>query len=271
MADGYRIGRREFDGFRRLIHDVSGISLGDNKDALLAARVGKRMRALGIESHGDYLEVIRSDETGQEICMLVDAISTNVTSFFREPQHFERLGSHLNELAEQGRTEIKMWSSACSTGEEPYSMGMVAADTVAASGVHVRLLATDISSEVLHKARAARFPATKTASVPHEYASRYLRPAFDDVVEVVPTVRQMVTFARINLSNPPFPMSGPFDAIMCRNVMIYFAKDTRERLVAELERLLAPGGLLMLGHAESLAGISTTLKPVQPAVYRRER
>lgn len=263
------IGRREFEDFRRLIHDVSGIALGDNKDALLAARVARRMRALEIADHGDYLDHVLADNSGDELRHLIDAVSTNVTSFFREPAHFDALAHRLREVAARGTTEIRLWSAACSSGEEPYSMAMVAADALADRAVRVRILATDINGEILERARTGRYDPEKIVTVPREYAGRYLRKASGGQWEVVPQLRSMISFTRINLSAPPFPMRGPFETIMCRNVMIYFGKPTRQRLVTDMERLVAPGGLLMLGHAESLAGIDTGLKAVAPAVYRR--
>ena len=264
------IGRREFDDFRRLIHNVSGIALGENKDALLAARVARRMRALGVTEHAEYLDMVISDKSGQEACLLIDAISTNVTSFFREPQHFGVLGERLTSLARNDTGEIRLWSAACSTGEEPYTMAMIAHEALAGSASRVRILATDISGEALETARRGRYDAVKTACVPRQYASTYLRSVGSGKVEVTPSLRPLVSFARINLSSSPFPMRGPFHAIMCRNVMIYFGKDTRQTLVSEMERLLAPGGVLMLGHAESLAGIETALRPIQPAVYQKQ-
>lgn len=262
------IGRREFDGFRRLIHDVSGISLGESKDALLAARIGRRMRDLGIDDHADYLELVLSDRSGTEVSRLIDAVSTNVTSFFREVAHFEALARHLEHLRANGATEVRLWSAACSTGEEPYSMAMVAADVFADTPTRVRVLATDIASDVLATARAAHYPAEKVAKVPPEYRTGLRRIGAGEY-EVAARARSLVTFARINLSAPPFPMSGPFEVIMCRNVMIYFRAQTRQALVTEAERLLAPNGLLMLGHAESLAGMHSALNAERPAVYRK--
>lgn len=267
-AQSRGIGRREFESFRRLIHDVSGISLGENKDALLAARIARRMRDLSIDDHADYLDVVLGDRSGEEVCKLIDAVSTNVTSFFREPVHFEVLAEHLGRLRDARVTDIRLWSAACSTGEEPYSMAMVASRVLDGSGIRVRVLATDIASDVLETARQGRYHADKVDRVPAEYRAE-LRRAGSAQWEVDPRVKSLVTFARINLSAPPFVMSGPFEVIMCRNVMIYFRAQTRQALVAEAERMLAPGGLLMLGHAESLAGMRSALRAERPAVYRK--
>lgn len=265
-----RLRRAEFDEFRRIIYRASGIALGESKDALLSSRVARRMRELGLSSHAEYLDVIRDDDSGTEMRRLIDAISTNVTSFFREPGHFEILKTHLSSLPDDG-TELTMWSAACSSGEEPYSMAMVAHAHAATTGRSVRILATDISGEVLDRARQGVYTAEKVSAVPAEYARCYLARSPDGGRRVDAACRRLVTFTRINLAKPPFPMGGPFEVIMCRNVMIYFDAPTRERLVHELERLLAPGGLMMLGHAESLAGMSSSLEAVAPAVYRKPR
>lgn len=268
MAQSRGIGRREFEHFRRLIHDVSGIALGENKDALLSARVARRMRDLGIQGHGDYLEHVLGDASGQEMCRLIDAVSTNVTSFFRESPHFDVLEARLLELRAEGAHEVRMWSAACSTGEEPYGMAMVASSVFAETSTKVRILATDISSDVLDVARQGVYPTEKVTRIPLAY-KKMLRQRGAQEWEVVPSVRSLVTFGRINLSSPPFPMSGPFEVIMCRNVMIYFRTETRRALVAEAERLLALEGMLMLGHAESLAGLDSGLQAHSPAVYRK--
>lgn len=262
------IGRRDFERFRRLIHDACGISLGETKDALLTARVAKRMRQLGLASHGGYYELVVADETGAELQCLLDAVSTNVTSFFREPEHFAILGRHLGALAEEGKRDIRLWSAACSTGEEPYSMAMVASSSVPSS-CRVRILATDISTEVLGRAHRGCYPAERVALIPREFSLRHLSVTRSGEHQVSQALRSMVTFSSINLSRPPFPMRGPFDVVFCRNVMIYFDRDTRQRLVGDIERLLAPGGLLMLGHAESLAGIECAMKACAPAVYQK--
>lgn len=261
------LSRRDFDRFRHLIHEASGISLGENKDALLAARIQRRMRALSIDDFCDYLEVVEGDGSGAEVCHLIDAVSTNVTSFFREPTHFGYLEEHLRSLRDSGVTEVRMWSAACSTGEEPYSMAMVASEVFAETSVRVRILATDIASDVLDKARSGRYPAEKLTKLPVQY--RPLVRQAGDEAQVAQQLKSMVTFARINLSSPPFPMAGPFHVVFCRNVMIYFRPETRAALMKEAERLLAPGGLLFLGHAESSAGMATALKSVAPAVYRK--
>lgn len=254
--------------FRKLIHDSCGIALGETKDALLTARVARRMRQLGLESHAEYYKAVTADTSGAELRLLIDAVSTNVTSFFREPEHFQILRRHIDSLRVDGKHEIRLWSAACSTGEEPYSMAMVASDA-AGSATRVRILATDICTEALEVARRGRYPSERATQVPLAYGQRHLRTTPEGEWQVAQTIRPLVVFSPINLSCPPFPMRGPFDAIFCRNVMIYFDRETRQHLVGELERLLAPHGLLMLGHAESLAGIECSMKALAPAVYEK--
>lgn len=262
------IGRRDFEKFRRLIHQTCGISLGETKDALLSSRVAKRMRQLGLSSHSDYFDVVVGDASGAEMQCLIDAVSTNVTSFFRETEHFEILANHLSSLVAAGQPRIHMWSAACSTGEEPYSMAMVASQVVGATA-KVRILATDISAGALATAQAGRYPAERVSRIPSQYAAGQLRVGPDGDWHVSAAVRSMVAFSPINLAKPPFPMRGPLDVVFCRNVMIYFDRTTRQHLVREIERLLPPGGLLMLGHAESLAGVECSMKALAPAVYRK--
>lgn len=260
-----RMDRAVFDRFREVIYDSCGISLGEHKDVLLAARLAKRMRALGIGEYRDYLDYVLSEETGAEHVSMLDAVCTNVTSFFREEPHFDVLAAHFRDWqADRGR--FRFWSAACSTGEEVYSIAMTLADAAVRPDLDVRILGTDISTTALAAAQAARYPVAKVVSSGRAVSSHFTGEA-DGILAVRPAIRRMATFRRLNLAKPPFPMKGPFDAIFCRNVMIYFDDPVRARLLAEMEHLLAPGGLLFLGHAESLAGFDTGLRSVVPSVF----
>lgn len=262
--------RRTFDAFRELVRDTTGISLSENKEVLLCARLAKRMRALGLDDYEGYLQHVLEDHSGDELVMLVDAVSTNVTSFFREQDHFDFAARLMRKWEEEGRTRVRLWSVACSSGEEPYSLGMVLRDNMSSPALDARILATDIAVSALEAGRRATYSAEKVARVPSAFAQKYLRRTSSGAYRVTQDVRDLVTFARLNLSSPPFPMSGPFDLIVCRNVMIYFDPTTRSELLAEMERLLRPGGgVLMLGHAESLTGMESGLKVVAPSVYEK--
>lgn len=264
---------RTFDGIRKLVYRESGISLSDHKQALVSARVGKRMRQLGISRYQTYLQLVEREDCGDELVRMVDAISTNVTSFFREPRHFVFVHELVSRLLDEGQRDFRIWSAACSTGEEPYSLAMVLSETGRTLGTDMRILATDISTDALAQARAGRYPAAKFQDMPPAFRDRYFRPErrSGESFEVKQRLRRLICFERINLAAPPFPMSGPFDLILCRNVMIYFDKSVRERLLDEIYRLLRPGGYLIVGHAESVNATSGRFTTVSPSIYTRGR
>ncbi len=259
--------RHTFDEFRALVYRVSGISLGDHKEVLLSTRIAKRMRVLGMTDYAGYLEHVLGDETGMELVHLVDVVSTNVTHFYRERDHFDHIEEKLLEWQAAGRTRFRMWSAACSTGEEPYSLAMTTLDASRTPALDVRILGTDISVSALAAARMGVYSVKKIAGLTPEDRLAHISRTRSGDYAVSDRVRSLVTFSQINLAAPPFVMRGPFDVIMCRNVMIYFDIDVRNRLISEMRRLLAPGGLLVLGHAESLAGMQTGLRSIGPSVY----
>ncbi len=262
---------KTFRDFCSLIYEKSGIKLNDSKRALVSARIGKRLRATGCPDPRSYLDYVLNDESGQEMVFLLDAISTNLTSFFREPEHFKWLDKLMREWhQEKGQTRFRIWCAAASTGEEPYNIAMVVLDAVGENTTDTRILATDISTRVLKRAIEGVYTAERVRPIPRDMLNRYFireKTKTETLYRVKPILRKMLTFRRLNLSKPPFPMKGPLDVVFCRNVMIYFDDPTRERLIAEIERLLKPGGYLMVGHTESLSSIRTRLRRVAPAVY----
>lgn len=261
--------RKVFDRFRRLVYDKSGIALSDQKEALVSARVSKRMRTLNLADYGAYCDYAASDPTGQEIVHLIDAISTNVTSFYREPEHFTFLSEAITKWAESGQRRFRLWCAAASTGEEPYTITITLQECLG-SGVDVKLLATDISTRVLEKCHIGKYEERKVQTVPGHLRERYFTRTKEDG-EVFYTaknsIRNLISFKRLNLSTPPFPMRGPLDVVFCRNVMIYFDNTVRGKLLDEIHRLLRPGGYLLVGHAESLTGMMSSFKTVKPSVY----
>lgn len=264
--------RVTFERLAEVIYHLSGISLGERKQALLAARLGKRMRAIGIDDYEDYLRLIEADESGEELRLLLDAVATNVTSFFREPAHFEFLRSATIDWLESGQRRFRFWSAACSTGEEPLSLAMTLAEARAGYDADVRILATDISGRALMRCRDGIYRAEKATSIPPDLALRWFDP-FDcggeRMLRAKPALLSPISYHRLNLSTPPFPMNGPMDAIFLRNVMIYFDNDVRRRLLAEAFRLLKPGGFLFVGHAESLTGTLSSFRAVRPSIYMK--
>jgi len=258
--------------FCSLIYETTGIRLGENKEELVSARIGKRLRALGLPSPEDYLDYLCAAENGQELVHLIDAISTNHTSFFRESSHFDLLAELAGRWRQAGQKRFRLWSAACSTGEEPYTMAMVLAEKDVLSDCDVRILATDISTRVLDQAMAGEYGRERVKGLPAQIRQRYFEEYINGERQfrVAPEIRRMVRFERLNLISPPYPMRGPLDVVFCRNVMIYFDAKGRSVLLREIHRLLKPGGYLMVGHAESLAGLDHAFRFVEPATYRRD-
>ncbi len=271
---GSAMERETFERFRKLVYEKSGITLGPRKESLVAARISKRIRALHLPDHRAYLQYVMEDDSGEELVQLLDAIATNVTSFYREPVHFDFLSQAVTRWRSQGQRRFRFWSAACSTGEEPYTMAITLREALGDSDVDQKILATDISTKVLKRCLEGRYSQDNIKPVDTALRSRYFDTAKQDgktYFTVRETLRRLVVFRRLNLSTPPFPMQGPMDAIFCRNVMIYFDNAVRLRLLNEFQRLLKPGGFLMVGHAESLTGMMTHLRSVQPSIYVKEK
>lgn len=261
---------RTFLRFRKFIYQKSGISLSEGKESLVSSRVAKRMRAIGIDTHEAYLRYVCDDTTGEELVQMIDAISTNVTSFYREAEHFEVLDGLLRKWYDTGQRRFRIWCAAASSGEEPYTLAITVREALPARDVNVRLLATDISTRVLKACLDGVYDEDKVRPVARNLRDRYFTTKREDgkhLYEVNSTLRQMLLFKRLNLSQTPFTLKGPLDVIFCRNVMIYFDRIVRGRLVDEFKRLLKPGGYLMVGHSESLTGLNTTFRAVKAAVY----
>ncbi len=268
----------EYELFRRLIYEKSGINLGDQKQQLVRARLGKRLRKGNFKSYRAYYDYVAKDKSGNELCALIDAISTNTTHLFREKQHFEFLAQTLRAQLEDHKwraanSGVRIWSAGCSTGDEPYSIAMTVDDVLyARRDVGWKILATDISTEVLDRARAGIYESHRLGTVPANLRQRYfVRVPGQDrrLVQVTPALRAQIAFARFNLMSERFPFRHGFDYIFCRNVMIYFDRPTQERLVARFAAHLRPGGYLLIGHSESLNSIQHSLSYTQPTIYQR--
>ncbi len=266
--------RQLFERFTALAYDKAGISIKPGKEALVSARVAKRMRALSLGDAESYLALLERDASGEELLRFLDVISTHFTSFFREPDHFDLLAEELRQLLARGQRRIRIWSAASSTGEEPYTMAMTALGVDGVAQADARILATDIAADTLRQAAEGRYGASRVEPVPKALLGRFFDRQSDpadadgDLYVVKPELRRMVQFARLNLAQPPFPMKGPFDVVFCRNVLIYFDTPTRQRLIGAIEGLLAPGGLLCIGHTETLSGIRSGLRMTRPSVFR---
>lgn len=262
-----------FRRFCEIAYNKAGISIKEGKESLVSARVSRRLKALGISTPREYLAYLESDRTGEELVSFLDAITTNFTSFFREPDHFTELSSHILTLCEAGSRKLRIWCAASSTGEEPYTIAMTMAEALVDRNIDWRVLATDLSTQVLERATQGVYPEETVGKIPKPLIHKYFSPVSntrgETVYQVKETLRSRIVFRRLNLIETPYPMSGPLDAILCRNVMIYFDLPVRQALVTQMERLLAPHGMLFIGHAESLAAIKTGLRVVRPSVYRK--
>jgi chemotaxis protein methyltransferase CheR len=253
-----------------LVYEKSGISLHQGKRELVAARLQKRMRQLALASYKEYLQRLAEDRSGEELTLLLDAIATNHTSFFREPQHFAFLrDTVVPALAEKARsTGIDAWCAASSSGEEPVTIAI----TLLEAGVEkFQLLSSDLSTKALAIARQAVYKIDRVKDVPPALLRKYFQRGLGEqegLARVVPGIRRRLEYRALNLIAME-RFDRAFDFIFCRNVMIYFDKATQQRVVSMLEQHLAPGGHLFISHSESLNGIDHGLKNVAPAVFRR--
>lgn len=268
------LGEGEFAAFQRLIQREAGIFLSDVKKALLVGRLSRRLRELGLTSFAAYRRLVEADPA--ERVVMLDAICTNETHFFREPAQFEFLERRLlprwREAAESGARPraARVWSAACSTGEEPFSIAMLLLDKL--PGWKVEVLGTDLSTRALAKAQSALFPIGRAREIPESYLKRFMLRGVgprDGTMKAGCEVREAVRFRGLNLAAERWGVTGPFDAIFCRNVLIYFRPETKARVVERLLPELAPGGHLFLGHAESATGLSTRVRSTGPNVYVR--
>jgi chemotaxis protein methyltransferase CheR len=271
---------RDFRKFRELIYDICGINLTEVKKTMLASRLRKRLRALGIESYEEYYNYVSSEKGFENECVyMLDAVSTNKTDFFREPKHFDYLINFaLPSLVNSGRWSpgrtINIWSAGCSSGEEPYTIAMTLAGFASRNRAgDFLILASDISTRVLKIARMGIYQETSTSCVPNAIKRRFFlkgKGSQEGLCRVVPEIRNKIQFNRINLNNGDnFGIRTNMDIIFCRNVIIYFDRETQKRLFQKFYRQLNPGGYLFIGHSETLHGISDQFEPVTVATYRK--
>jgi chemotaxis protein methyltransferase CheR len=266
-----------FARYQSLIYSEAGIWLAAHKQALLTGRLARRLRTLGVATMADYYRLITQPDQQHERALMIDCITTNETHFFREPRHFEFLAQHVfprwQEQVSRGErlASIRIWSAGCSTGEEPYSLAMLLLKHFPTeSDWNLEILATDISTRVLEKARAAIFPMDKSKEIPKEHLFNYMLKGTADQegwMKAGPEIQRMVRFARVNLNAQSYPITGSFDLIFCRNVLIYFDQESKKNVVNGLLRHLSPKGLLFVGHSENLNGIAPGIKSVVPTVY----
>jgi chemotaxis protein methyltransferase CheR len=274
-----RLTDRDFDRFSKLVYDHCGIKLPSHKRSMLEARLRKRLRAHTLSSFEEYADMVfAKDEPTEELIKLIDVVTTNKTDFFREPAHFDYLiKSALPFLIETFGVGInqplRIWSAGCSTGKEPYTLAMVLKEyQLEVPDFRFDILGTDICTEVLEKSVQGIYAAVKATPIPEKLKKKYLLRSRDPenrMVRIVPELRSLAHFRRLNFMDDDFGFREPFDIIFCRNVIIYFDRPTQERLLSKLVDNLESGRYIFLGHSETLLGLNLPLKQMAPSVYRK--
>jgi chemotaxis protein methyltransferase CheR len=272
-----QLSDREFALFQRLIHRETGIFLPEAKKALVVSRLSRRLRTLGLPTFRSYFDVVESDRDGEKTVMM-DSICTNETRFFREPRQFEFLETSVlpewKARAEAGLMpkRIRVWSAACSTGEEPYSLAMLLRTHFPANDYAIEILASDLSTKVLAAAKEGVWPFQRAPESPTPYLRAYMLRgvrAEEGKIRAQANIRDLIRFQRINLNEERYPVDGPIDLIFCRTVLIYFNRETKAAVIDRLAAHLSPQGLLFLGHSETLHAGVHALKHVGPTAYAR--
>ncbi|MCI0507740.1 MAG: protein-glutamate O-methyltransferase CheR [Gammaproteobacteria bacterium] len=266
---------KDFSVLRKLVNQYTGISLSEAKRELVYCRLSRRLRHLNLKSFKNYCELLQDNKSNDEIIHFTNAITTNLTAFFRESHHFDFLNRHiLMPYAKRGNgnQRLRIWSAGCSTGEEPYSIAMTIMDSrIVIDNTNVRILATDVDSSVLATARAGIYPLEKLKSIPPHKTQRWFLKGSKintGYGQVKPALQEFIRFRELNLMDA-WPMRGPFDVIFCRNVVIYFNKETQRELIDRFADLLMDDGFLFLGHSESLFKVSDRFRLVSQTVYQK--
>jgi chemotaxis protein methyltransferase CheR len=261
---------RDFERLSGLVFESSGIHLKPEKAELLRSRLTRRLRSLGLDSFEAYWQMLRRDD-GEELRRMLDQVTTNKTEFFREDAHFKHLASEAlpGLRIRRGGRPLRLWSAACSSGEEPYSLAICLAEALGPQAPF-SVVATDLSEQMLDRAVAGLYSEESCKRLPRELRAKYFKPQPDGTWQVGPFLRSRVAFARFNLVRDPIPASTlePFDVILCRNVMIYFDRPTQEAVVGRMLTVLRPDGWLYTGLSESLVGIRHGLRSDGPSIYR---
>ncbi|MEO1329940.1 MAG: protein-glutamate O-methyltransferase [Pseudomonadota bacterium] len=266
---GDRLTDAQFQQVADMVGRLTGIVIKEHKREMIHSRLSRRLRARSLSTFKEYLDLLSSPAGESELGELINAVTTNLTSFFREKHHFDHLRDKvIAPMAASGAQRLRIWSSAASSGEEPYSIAMT---VMAAPGFSkfgdARMLATDIDTNILARAEAGRYPADRVAAIPDALRSRYLDPAGEGFA-FKSEVKRFISFRQLNLLHD-WPMSGPFDVIFCRNVLIYFDAPTKRAVVDRMVRMIRPDGVLYLGHSESLLGDHPLLRSEGQTIYRR--
>lgn len=256
---------KDFDRVRSMIRQCAGIALAEGKQEMVYSRLARRLRATGADSFAGYLDSLEQNAQHNEWEAFTNALTTNLTSFFREPHHFPVLTAHARE-----RQELSVWCSASSTGEEPYSIAITLCEAYGSLTPPVKVIATDIDTDVLATASDGIYPLERVASLPQAQLQRYFlrgRGSQAGRVRVRPELRRLIDFKPLNLLSPGWPLKGGFDVIFCRNVMIYFDKPTQRQILSRFVPLMKPDALLFAGHSENFLYVSDALRLRGKTVY----
>lgn len=274
----FRFERHHFDLIARLLHQLAGIALAAHKVEMVYARLARRLRDLRLPDFDAYCDLLQSEAGADEIGFLVNALTTNLTSFYREAHHFDFLERTVlpgirNRNAGQPKPRLRIWSAGCSSGPEPYTIAMVLASTMGAElrRWDARILATDIDTHMVETARRGVYNADGASGIPPAIRSRYTQATTlngEPAIVMTDELKRLITVKPLNLLER-WPMSGPFDAIFCRNVLIYFDRPGRTQVIESFARMIGSGGYLFLGHSESLYGVSDSFRQAGPTIYQR--
>ena len=267
LINASSITDHEFALFQRLIYEHAGIALGHEKKIMVASRLARRLHFYGFASYMQYYRFIQAPDHAQEFQVMVDMLTTNETYFFREPKHFDFLRQQILLAAKTGKS-LRIWSAACSTGEEPYSIAMLL-DEILGRTVPWEVIASDLNTQVLEQARSGLYSMERVSEIPQYYLSNYCLKGTgsqEGKLLIGRKLRERVQFIQHNLTDLP-PKLGLFDIIFLRNVLIYFNQDTKSKVITRLLPLLRSGGYFLIGHSETLNSVTTELRLVQPAIY----
>jgi len=276
LEQAAKLSTRDFARLSLFIYDTCGIKMPEVKKTMLEARLQKRVRLLGMSGFTDYCDYLFTAKGQQEeLVQMLDLVTTNKTDFFREPDHFVQLTQNVlpDWWQRHPGTTLSIWSAGCSSGEEPYTLAMVLSEFALKNpGFDFRILATDISTRVLEKAKNAIYAEALVEPVPLEFKKKYLLRSKDrasGMVRIVPELREKVRFRRLNFMDEDFGMREQLDVIFCRNVIIYFDRPTQEKLLQRFHRQMKTGAHIFMGHSETLSGLDVPLVSVYPTVYRK--
>ena len=264
----FEFSDRDFEFLRKLVKEKAGIVLADHKRNMVYSRIARRFRALGLNRGEDYVALLAKPNS-VELPELLNAITTNLTHFFRENHHFEFLAQQFSAGGRFNTADrIRVWSAGCSAGMEPYSIAMTLCEALENKARQVKILATDLDSTMLDRGREGKYRLDDVEAIPTAYKKKYLHIT-PHGAQVQTQLRQMIHYKLLNLMQQSWPLKGPFQIIFCRNVMIYFDKETQKVLVGKFAQLLQPGGFLIIGHSENVSGMHPNLKLIVRTIYEK--